>query len=73
MKQPQLEALALEATELLTRMAHTAGVHTRRQGRPRQVPAGAPTRGSQADAFLAGWDAEDERLNRACAPVGVEA
>lgn len=73
MKQPQLDAFALEANDLLTRTARSAGIHARQQGQPRQVPAGAPTRGGQADAFLAGWDAEDERLNRACAPSGVEA
>lgn len=73
MKQPQLDAIALEANDLLTRTAHKAGVHARQQGRPRQLPEGAPTRGGQTEAFLTGWDAEDGRLNRACAPSMVEA
>lgn len=69
----QLAAFRAEAAELLTRTARQAGAYARQQGRPRQIPEGAPTRGGQAEAFLFGWDTEDERLHRACAPTGVEA
>lgn len=55
-----LSTLATDAAAYVERLAYSAGVHARRQGKPREVPAGAPATGH--DAFLRGWDEETRRL-----------
>ena len=52
--------LAKDVAAYVDRLAYVAGVHARPQGRPREVPAGAPDAGREA--FLRGWDEETRRL-----------
>ena len=52
--------LAKDVAAYVERLAYAAGVYARRQGRPREVPAGAP--GAGREAFLRGWDDETRRL-----------
>lgn len=49
-----LYTLSQDAAAYVERLAYEAGVHARLQGKPREIPAGAPASGHAA--FLRGWD-----------------